>query len=385
MDTLEPIWSTFSGIYTLAENVKANKKRCQRISVRVKALEDVVKSITEFSPEVKKAVEELILTLESTQRLIEKYTAANLVERILKSGSHGEEFDTVSERLNDAYQALCLALQSEQSKMLYEVFRQRETEDEMDGKEDDTEMTKLLMDYMKEQQEKTNTILRQLDKVVQMLNKPSFSSVAVRQIKPDELKYQHPKKPFKTTASCELYKGEYQGFSVAIKRYLDPMNTSARLHNTEEKWRVHGSINSSKFLVTKDYTVKLGGFRLSKTETSLKRQTEDRAVRSLCYHCPEKFHDASFSYCKEWEMYSFGIILWEIVTCKNPFEGFSDEKIYQKVYEEKYQEPLPDDCPAELGQLINKCRAYDCFQRPSAGVLLDKLRSVVTQLEEQQD
>lgn len=228
----------------------------------------------------------------------------------------------------------------------------------------------------------------------------------------------------------------------------------------------------------------LGGFSLSKTETSLKRQTEDRAVRSLCYHCPEKFHDASFSYCKEWEMYrwdptavgpqrcaqrpsfinflkdglslwvwkwswcrsdlhvpserdssgwgfvwkqlladlrtlywfqtccglsndqisfwtcfSFGIILWEIVTCKNPFEGlclnythcrfklrfgvlsidfsswrvfkclvgFSDEKIYQKVYEEKYQEPLPDDCPAELGQLINECRAYDGFQRPSAG------------------
>lgn len=142
METVKPFFSAATNIYKLAKNVKANKKRCQRISVRVKALEDVVKSITEFSPEVKKAVEELILTLESTQRLIEKYTAANLVERILKSGSHGEEFDTVSERLNDAYQALCLALQSEQSKMLYEVFRQRETEDEMDGKEDDTEMTK---------------------------------------------------------------------------------------------------------------------------------------------------------------------------------------------------------------------------------------------------
>lgn len=108
-------------------------------------------------------------------------------------------------------------------------------------------------------------------------------------------------------------------------------------------------------------------------------------MRSLCYHCPEKLRDISFIYCKEWEMYSFGIILWEIVTCKNPFEGFSDEDIYQKVCEEKYQEPLPDDCPKELGQLINECRAYSGFQRPSAGVLLDKLRSVVTQLEEQQD
>uniref|UniRef100_A0A668UXS3 Protein kinase domain-containing protein n=1 Tax=Oreochromis aureus TaxID=47969 RepID=A0A668UXS3_OREAU len=462
MDTLEPIWSAFSGIYTLAENVKANKKRCQRISVRVKAFEDVVKSITEFSPQVEKALGELILTLDSAQKLIEKYTAANLVERILKSGSHGDEFDTVSERLNDAYQVLCVALQSEQRKMLYEVFKQREKEDEMDGKEDDTEMTKceeklnLSLETFKQ-----SSLMCEYDIKVGFIigvfiflftvNKPSFSSVAVRQIKPDEL-------------NSELYKGEYQGFPVAIKRYINPMNTSARdvksifnkevdtmkqfespnilrmfgiciqdengphpqffiimeycekgslrqvldsdytltwirkahmcldaarglyrLHNTEEKWKVHGSINSSKFLVTKDYTVKLGGFRLSKTETSLKRQTEDRAMRSLCYYCPEKLHNASFSYCKEWEMYSFGIILWEIVTCKNPFEGFSDEEIYQKVCKEKYREQLPDDCPAELGQLINECRAYDGFQRPSAGVLLDKLRSVVTQMEEQQD
>uniref|UniRef100_I3JWZ1 Protein kinase domain-containing protein n=1 Tax=Oreochromis niloticus TaxID=8128 RepID=I3JWZ1_ORENI len=473
METVKPFFSAATNIYKLAKKVKANKKRCQRISVRVKAFEDVVKSITEFSPQVEKALGELILTLDSAQKLIEKYTAANLVERILKSGSHGDEFDTVSERLNDAYQVLCVALQSEQREMLYEVFKQREKEDEMDGKEDDTEMTKceeklnLSLETFKQSSLVFSSLFTKADFydiAERPLNKPSFSSVAVRQIKPDELKYEHPKKPFRTTASSELYKGEYQGFPVAIKRYINPMNTSARdvksifnkevdtmkqfestnilrmfgiciqdengphpqffiimeycekgslrqvldsdytltwirkahmcldaarglyrLHNTEEKWKVHGSINSSKFLVTKGYTVKLGGFRLSKTETSLKRQTEDRAMRSLCYYCPEKLHNASFSYCKEWEMYSFGIILWEIVTCKNPFEGFSDEEIYQKVYKEKYREQLPDDCPAELGQLINECRAYDGFQRPSAGVLLDKLRSVVTQMEEQQD
>lgn len=35
--------------------------------------------------------------------------------------------------------------------------------------------------------------------------------------------------------------------------------------------------------------------------------------------------------------------------------------------EEKCKEPFPDDCPAELGQLINECRDFDSFQRPSAG------------------
>lgn len=37
------------------------------------------------------------------------------------------------------------------------------------------------------------------------------------------------------------------------------------------------------------------------------------------------------------------------------------------VCKEKFQEPLPDDCPEPLGHLISACRAYDGFQRPSAG------------------
>lgn len=45
-------------------------------------------------------------------------------------------------------------------------------------------------------------------------------------IKPQELKYEHPKKPFMKTTTSEVYKGEYHGFTVAIKRYIDPVNTN---------------------------------------------------------------------------------------------------------------------------------------------------------------
>lgn len=49
------------------------------------------------------------------------------------------------------------------------------------------------------------------------------------------------------------------------------------------------------------------------------------------------------------------------------FPGFSNREIYQKVCKEKFKEMLPEDCPESLGDLINACRAYDNFQRPSAG------------------
>ncbi|XP_041795371.1 mixed lineage kinase domain-like protein [Chelmon rostratus] len=476
MDFIDPILSVASQIYTLVENVKANKKRCQRVSHRVKTLEELVRSIKQreqgqTSADIEKALKELSITLKSAQELIKKYTLANWVERILNSSSHGDEFNTVNERLNDAFQVLSGALQVDQGNMLYQVFEltSREKEDEVDRREDDTELKRLLLDYMKSQQEKTDAMLREfqhvknnVETVVEILNKPSITNEVIRMIKSDELKYEHPKVPFMTTSTSEVYRGEYHGFSVAIKRYIDPVNTCARevrsvfnkevetmkrfespnilrmfgicvqdengpspqfliimeycekgslrqvldsecklswtrkacmcldaakglyrLHQTEEKSKVHGCINSSKFLVAKGYTVKLGGFELAKTETSLKKSTKDKDIRSLCYSPPQMLNNINHVYSKECEIYSFGIVLWEVATRKRPFEGWSNQEIYQKVCKEKFQEPLPDDCPEPLEHLINTCRAYDSFQRPSAGVLVDKLRSMVAQLEEQ--
>lgn len=45
----------------------------------------------------------------------------------------------------------------------------------------------------------------------------------------------------------------------------------------------------------------------------------------------------------------------------------SRQDILKKVCKDKVQEPLPADCPESLRELINACRAYDSFQRPSAG------------------
>lgn len=142
MDFVDPILSIASQIYDLVENVKANKKRCRRVCNRVKALEELVKSIKQTSPEVEKALRELSVTLQSAQELIRKYASANLVERILHSSNHGDEFNSVNERLNDAFQVLSGALQVEQGNMLYEVFKQttREKEDQLDGREDDAEL-----------------------------------------------------------------------------------------------------------------------------------------------------------------------------------------------------------------------------------------------------
>ncbi|KAK7891080.1 hypothetical protein WMY93_023043 [Mugilogobius chulae] len=163
---------------------------------------------------------------------------------------------------------------------------------------------------------------------------------------------------------------------------LDAAQGLYRLHQTEVKSKVHGCINSSKFLVAEGYRVKLGGFELARTETSLKKGRNDREIRSLCYTPPQMLNSIDYLYSKECEVYSFGIVMWEIATRLHPFEDpvtkvkWTNKEILQRVGKEKYIEPLPEDCPKALGDLINACRAYESFHRPSAGVLVDKLRSV---------
>ncbi|XP_073328439.1 mixed lineage kinase domain-like protein [Pagrus major] len=472
MNYVEPILSIASQIYTLVETVKANRKRCRRVSERVGALEGLVRSIeqrgqAQTSDDVKRALKGLCITLTSAEVLIKKFAQAKWVKRILKSSSHGDEFNSVNERLNDAFQVLSGALQVEQGDTLFKVFEltTREREDKADGKEDDMELKRLLIEHMESQQREFEELKINVQNLLKIMDKPSVTNEDIREIKPNELKYEHPKEPFMTTSTSEVYRGEYRGFQVAIKRYTDLVNASLsevqsvfkkevdtmkrfespnilrmfgicvqeegpspqfliimeycekgslrqvldsergklswtrkarmcldaakglyRLHQTEEKSKVHGCINSFKFLVTEGYTVKLGGFELAKTETSLKKSTKksakDQEIRSLCYSSPEALESINHVYNKECEMYSFGIVLWEIATCKRPFEGCANEDIYERVCEEKYQEPLPDDCPKPLGDLINTCRAYKSFHRPSAGVLVDQLRSVVAKLEE---
>uniref|UniRef100_A0A3B5N0C5 Protein kinase domain-containing protein n=1 Tax=Xiphophorus couchianus TaxID=32473 RepID=A0A3B5N0C5_9TELE len=400
MDYVEPILSIASQIYTLVENVKANKKRCCRVVERVKALEDLVKSIkrrdaVELSAEVENSLKGLSITLRSAKELIEKYTLSNLVKRILKSSSHGDEFNSVNERLNDAFQCLALALQLEHGNQVFRVFEQisRQKEDEADSREDDT-----LNKTIKHNLILRNTTFRNICTVT--INTVStcrmVKSVFNKEV--DTMKRFESPNILRMFGICIREENTPNPEFLVIMEYcekgslrdvlnskhellwtrkasmcLDAAQGLYRLHLTEEISKLHMSITSTKFLVDENYRVKLGGLELAKTETSLKRTTKGKehykTISSLCYSSPQQLSNINHAYTKECEIYSLGIVLWEIATRKKPFEdcGGDDKIISKKVCEEKYQEPLPADCPESLGEMINACRAYESYHRPSAG------------------
>ncbi|XP_030437999.1 mixed lineage kinase domain-like protein isoform X1 [Gopherus evgoodei] len=167
-------------------------------------------------------------------------------------------------------------------------------------------------------------------------------------------------------------------WETRIRMALDAARGLYRLHQTGEKSKLHGCINSTKFLVAKGYCVKLSGFELSKTESSIKRSCRKKLmdVPASAYISPLGLASLSHKYDVPSEIYSFGIVLWEIATSKIPFEGCSSQEIYQKVYEQRYQAPVGEDCPSHLRDVINQCRAFEPSQRPSAEEIVDSLIAI---------
>lgn len=149
MDVIDPILSIASSIYSLCEQVKANKKSCHSIAKRVHALQDVVEAIrrsesAQACPVVDKALRELHITLISAQDLIKKYTSDKFLMRMLKTFRHRDDFAEVNCRLTDNFQVLCGALQVDQRNKLGQVFDEvsRKAQDEVDRKQDDEELKK---------------------------------------------------------------------------------------------------------------------------------------------------------------------------------------------------------------------------------------------------
>ncbi len=147
MDFIEPILAIAEKLYSLCEEVKANKKRCRRLAHRVSTLAGLVRAVKVHGfgtePEqVKRGLENLKLTLESAEKVVKKYTSFSYLKRVAKAYDLGEEFSFLNERLNDAAQVLSLALQVEHRASIEKVFQEatRRREDEEDRQSDFLEL-----------------------------------------------------------------------------------------------------------------------------------------------------------------------------------------------------------------------------------------------------
>ena len=79
-------------------------------------------------------------------------------------------------------------------------------------------------------------------------------------------------------------------------------------------------------------------------------------------------------YTEKADVFSFGIIMSEILNRQPPYYGVDKKKVAQQVASNNnYRPPIPKTCPKDWATLMKKCWDYSPNKRPTFSEIIDLL------------
>eukprot|EP01125_Pyxidicula_operculata_P005959 TRINITY_DN2081_c0_g1_i2.p1 TRINITY_DN2081_c0_g1~~TRINITY_DN2081_c0_g1_i2.p1 ORF type:complete len:711 (+),score=114.33 TRINITY_DN2081_c0_g1_i2:92-2224(+) len=142
---------------------------------------------------------------------------------------------------------------------------------------------------------------------------------------------------------------------------------------------VHRDLKLDNLLVAEDYTVKITDFGLSIENDG---QGYSRFGGNIKYSAPEILRERfinknhNYAYGERTDVYSFGLIWWQVLTRKNPFMDrptkYPGKEGLVKYILEGYRPTLPKHWPESLKTMITSCWADQQNKRPTFRQILDK-------------
>mmetsp|Transcript_8588 Transcript_8588/g.35801 ORF Transcript_8588/g.35801 Transcript_8588/m.35801 type:complete len:850 (+) Transcript_8588:147-2696(+) len=142
---------------------------------------------------------------------------------------------------------------------------------------------------------------------------------------------------------------------------------------------LHLDIKPGNILLTDNHSlqVKVSDFGLARTAKS----KSGAVVGTRRYMAPEMMQRQPIN--EKADIYSYGVLLWQILTRKRPFAQFSgiktsqEKKAFCDHVSAGNRPDIPLSAPPILAKLINRCWATDPLKRPSFQVVVETLEQVV--------
>jgi len=97
---------------------------------------------------------------------------------------------------------------------------------------------------------------------------------------------------------------------------------------------------------------------------------------SLRYMAPEVADSRPYNH--KADVYSFSILLWELLSCKKPFVGLGIDEYFEKVVYNGERPSIDQKWPKELRELMTKCWDSDIEIRPNSQEIVTILESFNT-------
>ncbi|XP_008122413.2 mitogen-activated protein kinase kinase kinase 21 isoform X1 [Anolis carolinensis] len=142
---------------------------------------------------------------------------------------------------------------------------------------------------------------------------------------------------------------------------------------------LHRDLKSSNILLLeKIENDDIGNKTLKITDFGLAREwhrtTKMSAAGTYAWMAPEVIKSSMFS--KGSDIWSYGVLLWELLTGEVPYRGIDGLAVAYGVAVNKLTLPIPSTCPEPFAKLMKDCWAQDPHIRPSFTLILEQLTAI---------
>ncbi|CAG8726514.1 29983_t:CDS:2 [Racocetra persica] len=117
---------------------------------------------------------------------------------------------------------------------------------------------------------------------------------------------------------------------------------------------LHKYINSANVLLDSHFQAKITNFRRSRWIDTGSLGVVDSFEEQIRWTAPERLGDSVTTFTEECDVFSFGVVFYEIVCEKFPWEGLNLNNVY-KVRNEGKELILPSDIPPAISSIYTNC------------------------------
>ncbi|XP_040058069.1 mitogen-activated protein kinase kinase kinase 20 [Gasterosteus aculeatus] len=165
--------------------------------------------------------------------------------------------------------------------------------------------------------------------------------------------------------SEEMDMGQIMTWAAEIARGMHYLHSEAPVKV------IHRDLKSRNVVVSGDKVLKICDFGASKFLT---HTTHMSLVGTFPWMAPEVIQSLPVS--ETCDTFSYGVVLWEMLTREIPFKGLEGLQVAWLVVEKNERLTIPSGCPASFAELMRNCWAAEPKERPMFKQILSTLDSM---------